>query len=323
MPIHNGEPYLVEAIESVLNQSFQEFELIVVDDASTDGSLSRLKTLGDRRIKVLKNARKLGLARSLNKAISYAKGKYIARMDHDDIALRQRFENQVEFLEHHSKIDILGTWAKTFGSSQQIWKYPTTDAEIKAEMLFNSNLVHSSVMMRASVLNRHRLSYDPKIPRAQDYELWSRVADHVNFANLDQVLMLYRLHPKQVGKQYANSQQAVASRVRLRQLKALGLKPTKAQLDLHNAIGIWDFPKTEKGLLEVERWLQTLLVSNRRVKIYSHLALSQALKKRWLAACRGAVSLGLPIWNLYKKSEFATMQPVLWGKALVRELGWR
>jgi glycosyltransferase involved in cell wall biosynthesis len=323
MAVHNGEPYLVEAIESVLNQSLQDFELILVDDASTDGSLATLKTWNNRRIKILKNVRKLGLARSLNKVISYAKGKYIARMDHDDIALRQRFENQVEFFEHHPKIDILGTWAKTFGSSQQIWKYPTDDAEIKAEMLFNSNLVHSSVMMRASALKRHRLSYDPKIPRAQDYELWSRAAERINFANLDQVLMLYRLHSKQAGKQHADSQQAVASRVRLRQLRALGLKPTKAQLNLHNAISIWDFPKTEKGLLEVERWLQMLLVANRRVEIYSQAALNLALEKRWLAACRGAVSLGLHTWNLYKKSEFATVQPVLWGKAFVRELGWR
>lgn len=331
MAVHNGMPFLPAAVESILGQSFGDFEFIVIDDASADGSSKVLRQIKDDRVRLITNKKQLGLSRSLNKGLAAAKGKYVARMDHDDISLPGRLAAQFDFMEANSKIDVLGTWARTLGlAKEQTWDYPIRDDEIRAEMLFNSVLVHSTVVLRRATLAKYKLSYDPKIARAQDYELWARGAKHLRFANLGRVLLRYRIHKKQVGQKHAGQQQAVAAKVRGRQLRALGLSPSKADLHLHNSISQWRFPASRAGLVQIERWLMEIRSANQRSHRYETKALDMVLERRWWAACRAAVSLGKLAWDLYKSSSLAsagkrsaTDRAVFWSKAWLREGGPR
>lgn len=327
MAVHNGMPYLTEALESIFAQTFKDFEFIVVDDASSDRSALVLHSVRDGRLRLIRNKKQLGLSRSLNKGLTIAKGKYVARMDADDISLSKRLAAQYSFLETHPSIDVLGTWTKTLGlRSEQVWRYSTKDAEIRAEMLFNSVLVHSSVMLRRSTFAKYKLRYDLNAARAQDYELWARAAACLHFANLGTVLHRYRIHARQVGKQHGALQQIVASRVRVRQLRALGLQSNKSQLRFHNSISQWRFPSSRAGLLDVEHWLLALSDANKHSKIYSRRALASVLERRWWTACRAAVNLGRVAWNIYIRSPLAFWgkrsnkdKVVFWAKTLMRE----
>jgi len=327
MAIHNGATFLSEAVDSILRQSFRDFELIAIDDASSDGSAELLLGIKDNRMRTITNKKQLGLSRSLNKGLAAARGQYVARMDHDDISLPGRLKAQIDFLEANPRIDVLGTWARTLGlHREQTWDYPTSDSEIRAEMLFNSVLVHSSVILRRSSFAKYKLRYDPNVARAQDYELWTRGAQHLRFANLGKALLRYRIHPQQVGQKHGSHQQAVAAKVRARQLKALGLQPSQAEFKLHNSISQWRFPASRAGLLEVESWLSTIRDANSKIRLYDAKGLDAVLERRWWAACRAAVSLGKPAWELYKRSSLASKGPrsatdkaVFWSKALLRE----
>lgn len=330
MAVRNGWPHIEEAVESILQQSFVDLEFLIVDDASNDKKMqSFLKNLSDKRVRQLRNKRHLGLSASLNKGFDAARGKYIARMDHDDVSLRERLSNQVDFLEANPKLDILGTWVKVIGSKrEQIWRYSTTDTEIRAEFLFNSALVHSSVMMRRASLRRYGFRYSLKIRRAQDYELWTRIGTKLRFANLDQALLQYRLHSQQVGRLHSREQQLVASNVRKRQLRKLAIEANSQQLTLHNSISAWKFPGTVVGLREVEAWLLLLKEQNQKHEAFDPAALESSLTKRWWAACRSAILLGRSAWRLYVSSPLAGgenrfQELEFWAKATAHEMGLR
>lgn len=303
MAVHDGRPYVAAAVQSILGQTLRDFEFILIDDASRDGTASLVRDVEDRRIRLIRNAERLGLTRSLNLGLEQAQGEYVARMDHDDLSLPTRFARQTAFLDAHPEVDVCGTWAKTMGlEHEQTWRYPLADGAIRSEMFFNSVLVHSSVMMRREVLVAHHLHYDPKVERAQDYELWVRAADQLRFANLGQVLLRYRIHPGQVGQRKNLEQQRVADAVRRRQIVALGLKPTPQQLAIHHAISRWEFQPDLVYLRAVEDWLQVLRQANQQKDRYPEPAFSQTLGRRWWAACKAAQPLGSSAWGEYRHS---------------------
>jgi hypothetical protein len=227
-------------------------------------------------------------------------------MDSDDICHPRRFERQAQFLSKAPNVDVLGTWARTLGAGrEQTWKYPESNARIQAEMLFNSAIVHSSVMLRRERFVRRGIAYSTRVQRAQDYELWTRSAAGLRFANLPEVLLTYRLHAKQVGKQFGNQQQQTAALVRERQLRRLGLRPSRAQLHLHNEIGSWRFGATNHGLAKLEEWFLLLHRANKSSKIFDQAALQSALEGRWWNACRSALANNKQAWQIYAGSIIA------------------
>lgn len=306
LPVFNGQTYLEEAINSVLEQTFSNFELICIDDGSTDAGVLIMDKIGDPRWKLVRHKKQKGLSYSLNEGIRIARGKYVARMDSDDICHPRRFERQVQFLSNAPNVDVLGTWARTLGPErEQTWKYPESNARIQAEMLFNSAIVHSSVMLRRERFVRRGIAYATRVQRAQDYELWTRPAAGLRFANLPEVLLTYRLHAKQVGKQFGNQQQQTAALVRERQLRRLGLRPNRAQLHLHNEIGSWRFGADEEHLEQIEDWLQSLNKANEISQVFEPAALQDALEERWWAACRAALAANRNAWEIYASSPLA------------------
>ena len=153
MSVFNSDKYLHEAIDSILKQTFTDFEFIIINDASTDSSVNIIKSYNDIRIVLIENETNIGLTNSLNKGIKRATGKYIARMDADDIALPFRFAEQFSFMELHAEIGICGTWVETFNEKGKIvvWDYPETHEKIICRQFFNVGFAHPTVMFRVMV----------------------------------------------------------------------------------------------------------------------------------------------------------------------------
>jgi glycosyltransferase involved in cell wall biosynthesis len=195
LPVYNGQDYLAQAIDSVLSQSFSDFELIIINDGSTDGSVAIIEKLTDPRIRLFQQSN-MGLAATLNRAISLAKGKYIARQDQDDVCFQSRFEEQINFLDANPDVGMVGTCAEIWVDNERTNRYlrhPVDDASLKFGLLFDNHFVHSSVMIRRSVFEKvGGYSEDKSRQPPEDYELWSRVMKSYKLANLPEVLMAYR-----------------------------------------------------------------------------------------------------------------------------------
>ena len=201
MPVYNGGKYLEETIKSVIRQSIESWELIIIDDGSTDEteSIARKYAELDQRISYQKNEHNIGVARSLNRGLDLVRGEYIARVDADDPLYRERFEVQREFLESHPEIGILGSGylLETLSEAKPHFPKCCKDSEIKAGFIVGNDLAHSTLMIRADLFKKTGLKYDPSY-KLEDYELWTRMAFHTKFAVLKQILIKHRVHSESV-----------------------------------------------------------------------------------------------------------------------------
>lgn len=194
LPVYNGETYLAEAIGSILHQTYGHFELIIINDGSTDGSALIIQKFNDTRIRYYEQANQ-GLAAALNRAVSLASGEYLARQDADDMAFPQRFEKQVAFLEDHPRHGMVGTWAAIWEETKEttrVHKHPADSMNLKFDLLFDNPFVHSSVMIRKAVFEQVGLYAAARERQPEDYELWSRVARQFEVANIPEILQVYR-----------------------------------------------------------------------------------------------------------------------------------
>lgn len=193
MSVYNGELYIKDAVNSILNQSYKNFEFIIINDASTDKTADFLNSLKDKRIVLLQNKKNLGLAASLNKGINKSSGEYIARMDADDISKPKRFEKQLNFMKKHPDIDILGTWTALIGKNNQkigFVHYPTSDINIKKTLRRVTPIVHPTWLTKALVFKKLK-GYKQKWDYVEDYEFLLR-AKKFKMANIPEELVLWR-----------------------------------------------------------------------------------------------------------------------------------
>lgn len=221
MAVHDGEAWIGEAVQSVLRQSFGEFELIIVDDGSTDGTGSILDGCSDPRLRVVRQPR-AGLTPSLNRALRLATAPLIARMDADDVALPERFARQLAFLEAHPDVGLLGTGCHEIAPSGEVLRILTPladDAAIRRALIRENPFVHSSVMMRREVLAAVG-GYDETLPVAQDYDLWMRMSRITRMANLPEPLVLRRLTPGRVSSTRETERIRAEVKVKLRALRS-------------------------------------------------------------------------------------------------------
>lgn len=215
MSIYNGERYLREAIKSILNQTWKDFEYIVVDDGSTDSSLAILQSIKDERLRIIANETNLGQTRCLNRGLQLARGQYIARQDADDLSLPARFEQQVAFLDTRPEIGLLGTCViKIDESGQKQKRHLTcvTNVEIQRSLLLSNQFVHGSVMFRRSCLEKVG-SYDERYRLAQDYDLWLRMAEWYEVYNLKEPLYLWRMHAQSISSSRRTDQDRYAEAI--------------------------------------------------------------------------------------------------------------
>lgn len=201
MPVYNNENYILDSVWSVLNQTFTQFELIIISELdSTDHTTPLIKLFSDPRIRVIQNSIKLGLAASLNEGIRASRGKYIARIDADDICVTQRFQKQLTYLESHHKVDLLGSNVEIFNKSKvHLSNFPLSNDDIQAHLIFHLVIAHSAIMFRKARFIKLNLIYDEKA-YGEDYELWVRSKSMLQFENLPDVLVKYREHDSNITK---------------------------------------------------------------------------------------------------------------------------
>ena len=218
MPIYNTAPYLREAMDSMLSQTFTDFELIVLDDCSPDNAEEILATYNDSRIVRYKGEKNVGLSNVLNKGIDMARGKYIARMDSDDISMPNRLQVQVDYLEQHPEIDLVSVGMQLFGAKEEVWIREQNPEKVKINALFHSPVLHASSVWRKESFERHSLRFCQDMVPAEDYDLWVRaLLKGLKLVNLPEVLYQYRIHGTQSTLQTEKS----AEKCRIVQLNYL------------------------------------------------------------------------------------------------------
>ncbi|MDH4185749.1 MAG: glycosyltransferase [Nitrospira sp.] len=315
MAVRDGESYLDEAMRSVLGQTFTDFECIVVDDGSKDGTdviLDRYQRQ-DSRI-CLSRSDGNGLSHALNYGLKLARGTYVARMDADDVSLAGRLAAQVQLMEARPEVGVCGTWIKTFGMGLgEVRRYPTDDATIRSWLLFESVLAHPSVMIRRDLFASAGLVYDTAMLHAEDYDLWVRASQHTQLANVPEVLVRYRLHQQQVVRRHEATKRDTARRIRRCQIERLGIAPTADEESLHEAISGWVFADSREFVTAAHAWLLKLTDANATKGVYPHAPFQHTVADRWWAICSASTHLGLWIFAALRRSP-------LWGDT---KLSWK
>jgi glycosyltransferase involved in cell wall biosynthesis len=290
MPVYNAQTTLREAIDSILGQTFTDFEFLIIDDGSSDSSADIIRSYDDPRIRFIQNDRNLKLTSTLNKGLDLADGEYVARMDADDISQPERLARQVDFLDVHPEVGIVGVWARAFGEANFLIPQPADPEVARAKLLFDSCLVHPAVLIRRNLLDLHRLRYQP-LSHFEDYELWQRAARLFPIANIPEWLFRYRV-TGQSAFFGANRQEQEETYRRIDQvsLPFLGIVPTDAELSIHNFLRRPEGSRTA----EAEAWLLKLSDANTRTNYYEHTAFRETLRERWFLVCylTGGGSLG-------------------------------
>lgn len=312
MPIYNGGKYLREAIDSILGQTYHDFEFVIIDDGSTDNSVEIIQSFKDERIRLILNEKNIGLPSTLNKGIDLSNGEYIVRMDQDDISLPTRLERQVRFMDNYPEVGVCGTWIKYIGIPLRPWrskinKYPLKHGEIKSRLLFNSVLAHPSVIMRSSLLEKFHLRYDPEHLYAEDWGLWQRCSFYFLLANIPEVLLLYRLSPGNMTNTGKDILYETSKRITRLNLQNLGLDFSPEELLISSINPIDCEPEI---LIQFHSLLQRLQIANSVKQIYSEPEFSMALSEEWFNVCYQSHGLGINIWILFLRMPFGKMAKI-------------
>jgi len=228
MSVYNGDKYLRRAIDSILNQTFIDFEFIIIDDGSTDGTRNIVSKYAsqDRRIVQVCNPENIGLTRSLNKGIELARGTYIARQDADDISDRTRLEKQINYMQNHPEVGLLGTAYHSIDERGNYicTNYPeTSDTAIRWRMLFRNAFIHTSIIIRREILTKKYLFYSDKLTYSQDMDLWVKLMVYAKAANLKEPLVFLRRHENSISMQNFSDQERIATEISSKQLSRLSL----------------------------------------------------------------------------------------------------
>ncbi len=238
MTCYNGSPFVAEAITSVLNQTFTDFEFIIIDDGSTDDSWAIIQSFSDPRIKARQNEKNLGLVKSRNIGLELAAGDYLAILDADDISVPERLEKQVAFMLANPAVDICGSDIIKFGTApfKPHQRLPASHNDIWAGLIFINYLAHSSIMLRMDKFRQHQIRYNSLYPYAEDYGLWVEASQYCMMANINEKLVYYRVHQTNVSKKFEKALIAAAGRLRRKMLGFAGINVSDGELALHNRL---------------------------------------------------------------------------------------
>ena len=260
---------LQEAVESILSQTFRDFEFIIIDDGSTDDSYDYLCGLHDDRIKLIRNPYNQGITKSLNIGLSHSRGKYIARMDSDDIALPYRLERQFAFMESHPDVIACGSNVEIFGAESFTTHNSVTDMEVyRIRMLFsNPGPIHPTAFLRREQLLRYHIKYDETLIYSQDYGLWVDISRLGKVCILEEVLLKRRIHPHQVTKTRRKVQIQCDQITQGRLLKELLGTVTSEELAFHYLYST-GYYKNVTINTEILDWYKRLVEANDRIGVY-------------------------------------------------------
>ena len=284
LPTFNSEEYILDTVYSLLEQDYQNFEILIVNEyGSDDKTVECLQMFNDPRIRILQNNKKLGLAESLNRGLREAVGEYVARADADDVYPKNRLYKQVAFLDEHKDIAVCGSWQRHFGKRNYIHMPPETPEEMQAILLFKCEVCHSTIMLRREVFKQFDLWYDPAY-LSEDYELWTRAVEHLKFATIPEVLGEYRWNGENITERKMSQLDLEAQKIVARSLKRyLNIDISDDDLILLSG---WNNPfcdgfYDQKDLRQREEvLLKKIEEQNKKLHFYDDEALAKVLKQR-------------------------------------------
>jgi glycosyl transferase family 2 len=302
MPAYNSASFLRESIGSVLNQTFRDFDLFVVDDGSSDESWKIIQKFGnDRRVKPIRCRSNQGAAVARNCGVTNSDSDYIAFLDSDDMATPRRLELQVQAIQStrrfdivFGRADILNEGKRFNGSFDRL-----LPEEIPSLLLFRNCIVQSSVLLRRSCWRPLRSEFEP----AEDYDLWARLSLKLSFLPLRNVLVHYREHANGISKRLPDRMKKSVAAIHAFQLERLGLAPRG---DLHQRLSAWPADAKMRDLEDAERWLRDLVEANR---VYPQTPLRRVIEALWCSICLDSLTIGPPAFQMYLQSGFAKLTP--------------
>ena len=307
MPVYNAVEFIREAVDSILKQSFSDFKFLIIDDGSTDGSQSIIRSYDDSRIRLVQNEKNLGVAATLNRGLDLARGEYIARMDADDISLPRRLERQIHFMEENPEVGVSGTWIRLFGDQMRVVdRRPVGASIVKAFMLFDTPLNHVTAIMRGSMIEKYNLRYDLNFNRAEDYDLWMRAKNYFLLDNIPEPLVRVRFHKDSITKTTKPIMTDQTEKLLFRELRNLGFTPTDEELKFHHIVGRGRRITSRQEMNRAESWLLKLQRRNREISLYEENALSKAIGMVWFRVCSNSTPLGTWIWKKCRRSSLTS-----------------
>ncbi len=309
MPVYDAAPFLGAAVESLLRQTYADFQLLIIDDGSTDGSgaIADAYASADRRVRV-DHVGHGGLVAARNRCLDRADSEIIAWADADDVYHRERLARQVAFLDAHPDIGVCGTWVRTVPRGA-VESLPACSDMLRALVLFLTPLHQPTTMMRRDWQARAGLRYDAAFTHAEDYDFWERAADLTRFGTVPQALVHYRHHPHQVSAVHGASQAERAGAIRLRQLVALGLRPTADELAVHDALAAGACGRTPERFEAGRQWLERLRDANRATGRYPEPAFTHVLALRWYRSGAEGVMHGAQVAGAFARAALARELP--------------
>ncbi len=324
MPAYNAEKYLREAIDSILAQTYEDFEFIIINDGSTDRTKEIIQSYTDTRIVYLENERNSGICVTLNKGLDAARGRYIARMDSDDISLPERFAVQVDYMDKHPEIGVCGTDVEVFGDGidSHIFTQLHTPEECAAGLLFNPCFAHPSVVIRKAIIDKHHLRYKDEYRGLEDFELWWQISKYSQLDNIALPLLKYRHHKGQETQNVSErTQNTLANFLNIRFLD-LGITLDKREATYLNDYAQGRF--NNFGSVEIYGLIK---LSRRIIRKYpsKEFAIANSVK-RTLAKCvtftiNNSVNLMSKRQRYYNKAFLLGVFPGLWfGKVTYHNL---
>jgi glycosyltransferase involved in cell wall biosynthesis len=275
LPAYNAEKYISEAVQSILNQTYPNFEILIYDDGSTDKTIDVINQLTDPRIRLIKKDKNVGLVDSLNRGIEEAKGKYIARMDADDIAMPDRFFTQIKLMEEDTNIVLCGSWI-SFISENRIGKQPEHHDEIAVKLITSCAFLHPTVILRRAFLVTNQLRYRTDYFPAEDYDLWCRISRRGKTYNIPEVLLKYRTHQQQVS--------SVLSSKQLEITRLIGSQMLNTIVSNHNYNNLLsDYMDNQFSYNQIKQEMNLLLAlqrQNKQKEIFNHALFKKFLEKK-------------------------------------------
>jgi glycosyltransferase involved in cell wall biosynthesis len=285
MPVYNAEKYLNQAIDSVLHQSYENIELVIVNDGSTDSSKDIILSYTDPRVRFFENEFNLGIVYTRNKGLEYAAGKYVATLDSDDIALPERIEKQVDFLEKNQDHAMCGTFYKTIDSNGKFLKdvnFPSANKDIVTHLLLGNCFCNSTIMARTQLTKE--LKYTPGYDIVEDYELWYRMSRRAKIANLPVYGTLYRVHANSISVAKMNDMFARVKKINNRILTDLNLEFSEEELEVHSGLlnRNISFFKDDIRFHKLGLWIGRFSEKLKNEDQYNHFLLHKLIAEKWI-----------------------------------------
>src|SRR5574337_1544658 len=309
IPVYNREQYVAAAIESVLAQSFTDFELLLIDDGSTDGSVEIMRSYtNDPRVRLVCNEHNLGIPKTRNRGIDLARGEYVAMLDSDDLAYPSRLEKQVAFLDRHNDFAVVGAWTTDIDekgrSLRKVNILPVLPGELQSRLLFRSCHCQSSIMARTAVLREHR--YREQYAACEDYDLFVRLAGKYKLGNLPKILLCRRVHASRITREKAQVVKEKNLEIVSAQLAELGVEFTPADLERHFLLLRMDRAQStpDRTYLEwANAWLLKLQSANQHALRYPERPLAQMVCEIWFVVCWHTLTgMGWNTWKYFWQS---------------------